>query len=192
MNKNNEWIAEGFSFTKAEDANLASTEKKKIEYLEAHMDYADSEGILKVYEKALTDRTFKTPVGIMYLKQLQDYLQNSFEQEEKNIPPIPIYVDYHTTIRKNPEPVKQRIKPSSHKKKKINKKDMIYPISIILNIALIIAMIAMFRMTLRSEEPNFLNYKRVVSNEFAAWEQDLTQREQIVREKERELLIQNE
>lgn len=52
-----------------------------------------------------------------------------------------------------------------------------------MNIVMVIAIIAMFIITLNSDQPNVLNYERNLQNKYATWEQELTQREQTVREK---------
>ena len=56
MSETNQYIAEGFSFSRPADAQLASIEKKKVAYLESRMDYTNPKEILKVYEKAIADR----------------------------------------------------------------------------------------------------------------------------------------
>ena len=56
-------------------------------------------------------------------------------------------------------------------------------LSVIMNIVMIVAIIAMFVITLNSDQPNILNYERNLQNKYASWEQELTQREQTVREK---------
>ena len=62
--------------------------------------------------------------------------------------------------------------------------------SVMLNVVLVIAVIAMFVITLTSDQPNVLNYERALTNRYASWEQELTEREQAVREKERELKLE--
>ena len=47
----------------------------------------------------------------------------------------------------------------------------------------------MFVITLRGSTPNVINYKIALTNQYAAWEQELTQREKAVKEKEQELGI---
>ena len=47
----------------------------------------------------------------------------------------------------------------------------------------------MFTITIRSDNPNILNYKRVITDKYAQWEQELTERENAVRERERELKL---
>ena len=55
-----------------------------------------------------------------------------------------------------------------------------------------IAIIAMFTITLESDNPNVLNYERALTDRYASWEQELTEREQAVRQRERELQIEEE
>ena len=50
-------------------------------------------------------------------------------------------------------------------------------------------MIVMFAIAATGSEPTVLNYERVLQNRYAEWEQQLSDREQVIREKERELLI---
>jgi hypothetical protein len=48
----------------------------------------------------------------------------------------------------------------------------------------------MFVIAINSNQPNILNYQRVLQNRYAGWEQELTDREQAIRDKERELNIE--
>lgn len=187
MKEQQEFIAEGFSFASSNDAQLAVKERKKIEYLEAHMDYDKPENILTVYEKAIDDRVFKTPVGILYLKKIRDYLANQPDIDPDQLIPVPVYSFLTQEIRETPVEVRPRVQaPASAKDKKRGS----LRISVILNIALIITVIAMFLMALDSEQPNIINYRRAITNQYASWEQELTAREQAVREKERELRVE--
>ena len=80
-----------------------------------------------------------------------------------------------------PEP---RIK---EKTKSNTKKSLI--ISVIMNIVLAIAVGGMFYIAYTSDNPNVLNYKRNLVNKYAQWEQELSEREKVIREKERNLMI---
>ena len=190
MNTQNR-VAEGFSFYTDKDAEMAKLERKKIEYLEARMDYSDPEKILKIYDKAIHDRIFKTPVGLFYLKQIQDYLlaQESIAPEE--VAAIPLYQSFVGEVRSEQNPVRNRVKLSNDKEKQ-EKKAAAFSISVILNLLLSAAVIAMFAIALNANQPNILNYEKAIINRYATWEQELTQREQIIREKERELKIETE
>lgn len=180
--------AEGFSFVDEVDALAARKERKQIEYIESKMNYQDSEQVLKAYQKMISDRMFHTPVGMIYLKHLQNYLFKKGEVEKERIQAIPVYDSLQKKVRENPEPARKRVE-SVPAKKRVAEKVSGKTISIILNIILILAVIFMFWVAANDSHPNIINYKNTITNEYAAWEQELTIREQKVREKEKELLI---
>jgi hypothetical protein len=70
------------------------------------------------------------------------------------------------------------------------KRAYLLPIMIAINILLVLMIIFMFAIAINSNQPNILNYRRILQNRYASWEQDLTQREQTIRDKERELDIE--
>ena len=57
------------------------------------------------------------------------------------------------------------------------------------NVILVVLVILLFAITLTGENANIINYRNAIVNEYSDWEDELTQRELIVREKERELGI---
>lgn len=177
-------VVAGFSFSTEKDAALAAQEQKKIEYLEERIHYDNPSEILNVYQKAIRERIFKTPLGIFYLQQLQEFLRSCEDISEEEIPPIPLYKNYEVELRETTSPARKRVAPPK------KKKSIAFPVSVILNIILVIAVIAMFAITLNADQPNVLNYEKVLTDRYASWEQDLTEREQVIREKERELKIQ--
>lgn len=177
--------AEGFFFLNAEDAELAVKEKKQIKYLETHLDYRYPEQVLVLYERMLRERIFKTPVGMIYLKQLQSFLLEESGIDPDRVPMIPVYtpctgmpVKRERTAGRGRE-VSSKVKPQP-----------VWPrVSVILNVLLVAAVIAMFVMTLISDTPNMLNYRTAILDEYSSWQQDLLERERVIREKERELKI---
>ena len=48
------------------------------------------------------------------------------------------------------------------------------------------------RQTLNGENANALNYRKAIQNQYASWEQELTEREKAVKEKEQELQIEDD
>lgn len=185
MEEKEERTAEGFIFYTKKDAELATQEQKKIDYLQARMNYANPESILRIYEKALEEKLFKTPVGLGFLKDTQKFLLRSGTVTEEQIPPIPLHVFFDDEVRKNANPARRRVKPSEKKEEKFS----FFPVSVVLNIVLVLAVIAMFWIALSAGQANILNYENVLVNKYAQWEQELTQREQAVRDKELELSI---
>jgi len=188
---NQKRYAEGFTFYTDKDAELAELESKKVKYLESKVDYSRPESILKIYDKAIHDRVFKTPVGFIYLKQMQDYLKEQESIPDEQIAPIPLYQTFGAEVRDEQNPARTRVQPTAKKAAK-EKKASGFAISVALNLILSAAIIAMFAITLNASQPNVLNYEKVITNRYASWEEDLTAREQVIREKERELNIEAE
>ena len=181
-----EYVVSGFAFYSEKDAGLAEQERQKIVYLDKHIDHADIQSVLAIYKKALEDRVFRTPVGLEYLRELQGELRARGEELGEEVPPIPLWTSF-ADVRTKTSPARRRIQSMPEDG---GKKEGLH-LSVIMNIVMIVAIIAMFVITLNSDQPNILNYERNLQNKYASWEQELTQREQTVREKERELHIEN-
>lgn len=177
--------AEGFIFLNAEDAGMASKEKKQIEYLEKHLDYRRPQQVLTLYERMLRERIFKTPVGMIYLKHLQDFLLGQGDIDPAKVPMIPINSPCIMVPHKRERPVRGGTRD---REAQSGRKAWVR-MSIILNVLLALAVIFMFTLAITSNQPNILNYRTAILNEYAAWEQDLQEREQVIRDKERELKI---
>ncbi len=181
--------AEGFLFLNGEDAALADKERKQVEYLEKHLDYKNGEQVLGVYRKLIEERTFKTPVGMLYLKKMQNALAEKAYIAKERIPAIPVDEPCDRSA-KAPRERLQSVRVADKKRKEQQATN--HKISVILNFVLAAVILAMFWMTMQSETPNMLNYRTALENKYAAWEQELTEREQAVREKELELKISQE
>ncbi|MBD5499320.1 MAG: hypothetical protein HDR11_16490 [Lachnospiraceae bacterium] len=180
-----ERMVEGYLFMNEGDAELARQEKKKIEYLKQHINYSSTESVLRIYKKAIAERIFKTPVGHDFLKAMREQLLQSGQIAEEEVPPVVLFTTYNMRMRQSYSPARQRVKAEEEKKAH-------WPvISLIANLILVLAIIAMFTITLKSDNPNILNYEKNLVNRYAAWEQELREREQVVREKEKELNIEN-
>lgn len=177
--------AEGYVFVNAADAVLAEKERKQIDYLEKKLDYQKPEQILMILQKLIEERTFKTPVGMLYLKRLQDFLKTQMSIDKERIPAIPVDFVCDKSIPDTRVELKT-VRAAAQRREEIKKSN--YNISLILNVILIIGIIVMFWMATQSENMNMLNYKNALENRYAEWEQDLKEREQSIREKEQNLI----
>lgn len=175
----------GFDFYTENDGRRAQAEQRQIEYLEARIDYTRPESILHVYDKAIQEQLFKTPVGFMYLKKLQDFLLKQPQIASERVKSIPLYDIY--TDKQSPSGDVAKLSPQAMRKKE--REATRFQISVVLNVLLVIAICAMFVISFTSDQPNIFNYERALQDRYASWEQELTEREQAVREKERELNI---
>jgi len=72
MGKNEEeFIVGGYRFATIADAETARMEEKKVDNLERNLDYRQPQNMLLVYNKALDNRVFLTPIGFAYLQKMQ-------------------------------------------------------------------------------------------------------------------------
>ncbi|MDE7418549.1 MAG: hypothetical protein K2N44_19960 [Lachnospiraceae bacterium] len=183
-----DWVVDGFQFGTQQDAELARNEQLRIERLEEKLDYQNYEMVSAVYKKALNNRVFKTPVGYDFLKRLQRILQENplLDEEVDNIPVYGVY-----SMRESANQTIERIQASRKPVKKEKPKQEFFSrkTSILVNIGLLALVIIMFVISTTSSKPTVLNYERVLQNRYAEWEQQLSDREQVIREKEKELLI---
>ena len=178
-------VVNGYQFNSAADAAAAREELKKISYIESHINKDDPESVLTIYNKIIANKIFVTPLGYGYLKEVRDFLEGAQGIEKDKIKPLPLNSMYRMgaeSVTTTPEP-KRRIVPQ---KKKDALKTQLY-ISRALNIVLLIAIIAMFVIALNSNNPNILNYENALQDRYAAWEEELNDREEILREKERSI-----
>lgn len=179
MDKNEEdLIVGGYRFATVADAETARLEKKKIENLEQHLDFRNTQNVLMVYNKAIDNRVFLTPLGMAYLQRMQGQLLKCGVPEEK-IRPVPLYGTYSnktensSSIRKSLET--RGVKPEYRGR---------FVTSFCINILLVVAIGMLILLSLRSDLPTIVNYRTAIVNEYSEWEQELTERERAVREAE--------
>lgn len=184
MEKNeDELVVGGYRFGTIADAETARMELKKIAAVEQHLDYRKPQNVLSVYNKAVDNKIFLTPIGMAYLQRMQTQLAKCGVPKEK-IKPIQLYTAFSnktensSSIRRN---IASRPPKAEFKGRFIT--------SVCINILLVLALTAMIVLSLRSDVPTIVNYRTAVVNEYSEWEQELKEREKAVREAERELNI---
>ena len=168
MAQKDEYQVDGYLFISKEDRDLALEEKQKIDYFEEKTKGKNKTMLLNLYDSIL------------------DLIADGYE--ESQIRPIPLYrnYSYKTGEEIDVSYVKRRVKPSDRREKKAG----YLQISVCFNLLLTLLVITMFVITMKSDNPNILNYKKQILNEYASWEQELTERENRVREKEQELSME--
>ena len=180
-------IIEGYYFGSFDDAKQAKREIKNAQYLNERVDVMNLKQKLALYNKMLDEKVFSTPVGWEYLKYLRGLLLEEGIIEEE-LRPIPLYITFTSKNDENEYShiAKLHVKPG---KSELEKTKNNYKISLIFNILFVLLIIAMFAITMNSTTPNIINYKTVIVDQYSSWEQDLRQREEAVKEKEKQLNI---
>lgn len=186
MANREELTYEGFVFASPDDVEIAKNEMKKIEYIKAKVDFKDITTLRGVYDKAIENKSFVTPIGLSFMHDLKEYIDKNMISE--SVQPIPLYSTYRRITLSPDKPLKTRV--TKAQKEELDLKTQLRNMRIIVAI-LAAVILAMFMITFSGENPNIINYKTAITNKYSAWEQDLTAREAAVRQKERELNIQN-
>ncbi|MBR4832436.1 MAG: hypothetical protein IKZ97_07415 [Butyrivibrio sp.] len=185
-NPSGNFIVGGYEFLNENDAQKASMDLSKIKLLEARVNASKPVDIKAVYEKAIENKIFKSPIGWQYLVKLRDKLLEGGYSEADLIPiPLDVVFTRHSAFENLA--VKQRIKPEAKK----SGGDFGKIFSIILNIVLIILVGVMFYIASNSESDNIINYKRNITNRYSSWDEELKTREKAVREAEKRLGIES-
>lgn len=176
---------DGYIFATPEDAEIAKNEIRKIDYIEKHADMTNVDIVRSVYEKALSERYFQTPIGFEYLRDLQKIMENAGIPTE-NVKPIPLYTTFKRIDLTHSESAKKRVTKAQKKEMSLKMK---YRNAVLTAVIFGILCFLMIIITLNGTTPNALNYKQAITNQYSEWEQELTQREAAVKAKERELGI---
>lgn len=172
---NKELIVAGYSFSSLEEANVARMELNKIEKLNEKMENSDISLLYKVYVKSIEKNTFRTPVGLEYLSKIKDALDadGSFET-------VPIPVN-SASFSRNAEEKRDEL---TMLKKDNEKHKKMFAWSLFINVVLFIMILVMFYITTTSKSPNVINYENALVDKYSAWEQELSEREAVIKEKE--------
>ncbi len=196
-----EYISEGYLFATKKEADLASAEAARIKTLNEKIDYSNYNAVLSLYRKATQNHVFVTPVGIGYLAHLQAILEeNHLIDAQKEPIPVDSSVsvgEEYQRIREDAEVSVEAMQRSTQRKleqeeQKIKRLQNRVAQFAICSVVLFGMVILMFVITLTSKNENILNYKRVITNSYSSWEEELSEREQVIREKEKELGISTE
>ncbi len=178
----NKFLVDQYLFETEEEYELALSEKKKIQYIDEHADYRAAENVAILYKKMVDTCMFQTPVGYAYLERLREFLVRNGAKTE-NLPSIPVKAKLSSEDKAKllNENIKLQEQAEKSKKK--------CAISLTICIALVIIVIALFAIALTNKHPNIINYENSILDKYSAWEQDLTQRENNLREKELNLEV---
>lgn len=178
---------EGYTFLSKEDAEKARLDKQKINMISQKVHSTKIADLEAVYEKAISNRVFTTPVGWEYLAKLRNRLIEAGVSEQ-DLTPIPITIKFTNVALPDEYHPRQYITPIP--KKKRDTKTSIILLSA-MNLILIVLVGVMFAIAYFGETDNIINYKQNVTNRYSEWEQSLKDREKAVRIKERDLKIED-
>lgn len=188
MKEKERFVVDGYSFETKAEWEEAKREEESIQYIRAKTNLSDMQTVYKVYCGLVEKKTFITPVGITFLMQMQKELLRSGRNVDE-VPKVPI-----TLPRKRKKSAELFSKETQEKTQEKNRVLIDYYKSKLRNTRivmffLIVVIGAMFLITMFGPNTPFVDAEIKLQNKYAAWEQELRQREDAVEKRERELGI---
>lgn len=190
----------GYIFDDENKAKKAAKELKAVEYILGQIKESDERGVLTVYNKLIKQRLFSTEIGMGFLSQLRQNLVASGVFAEDEIPLVYSLEEPQEKKLSAPEPEitkeekspkkakvdadKKNVGVTSEEKQLIRRLRFVNRLLLVLCITLLLCVIGMFYVNSTINSPTILNYEEKILDKYSAWEQDLTQREAAVKEKE--------
>lgn len=188
MRRRTPFKAGDFAFSNEKMMEKAVKEEEGIAYMKKHLDMSDPESVLGIYKQMVEQQLFETPVGYVFLYELQEYLKTSTSIEEEFIPAIPVVTPEAVEERKI-EKTTEWSKDKTVTKTKIQNVNFKtrFQASFYINVILVIIVVAMFAITATSGNINIVNYENALIEKYEMWETELKEKEQKLREREEEL-----
>ena len=178
--KNNYMIA-GYIFLDEQDYKEARREAETVEYIKANTDLDNLNKTVKLYQKLVERKTLKTVIGFEFLKGLQERIRSENIISEDSIPPIRVdSKERHTKIYSNN--IMQEHERKSMEQL-LNLRVKLRNLRIICTF-LITIIIVMIVISIYSDRNIFSKFENQIIDKYAAWEEELNEREQALRELE--------
>ena len=170
-------IVDGYVFRSPETAKQAKKELEGIRFVKKQMDVKEPEAVLQVYNQILKEKLFHTIVGYSFLRELQEYLKCCPQISGEYIRPLDLNERH---LKTDSGAITEREKKVKHH----------LATAFIVNIILVLLVITMMVLMYFSDNATIINYENKIIDRYEHWEQELKEREQAVKEKEKELGIQ--
>lgn len=186
VHKKTQYTVGGYTFHSKEEAQAAKDELNAIKYVSSKTDGKDARQVFILYNKLIDRQLFATPLGLGYLKDLQQFLYTSDVIPKEKIRPIPINMVTQCAIDRKREFNEHRSELHELSIQVAKYKDYFIK-TFILNVVLVIVIVIMFLLLKTSSNPNVLNYEVNVQNRYAQWQEQLESQEASLRARELEL-----
>jgi hypothetical protein len=196
----------GYIFDDENKAKEAAKELKAVEYILGQIRDSDEKAVLTVYKKLLNQRMFSTEIGMSFLAQLRQNLLDSEVFTPEDIPPVysleeppkdvtpeektedtNSFSDEKVSKAKKEKADKKVVAKVTNDSSEIKRLKAINKVLLIFCIALLLCVLGMFYVSTTINSPTILDYEEKLIDKYSSWEQDLTEREEAIREKEQEL-----
>lgn len=183
--------AGGFAFSDEQMMEKAVKEGEGIRYIKNSADMKNPQVVFQVYCQMAGQRLFETPVGYVYLHELQEYLKAEESILNEDIPPIPVISDLESLKMEEgssgQKGSRERTKEKTVREAKERNKDYkpLFRASLSVSVILLLIIIGMFAVAATSGNINIINYENALIEKYEIWETQLKEREEKLKEREK-------
>ena len=193
-----------FEFGTLDEANEAQKEYQAIEYITKQLDVNNLSAVKSVYDQLQKQNVFHTSIGLAFMKKMEAQIvklenasvENDFQEEvseevmdraeDSNLNTKSNVVENAKTKTRSESRTNGQVKPKKIERE-LKKYKTLTSIFRITTIALLLMVIGMFYVASTINSPNILNYKEQITNEYASWAQELSDKESALNKRENEL-----
>lgn len=164
------YVVDGYLFATEKQAQEAKKELEGIKFLQRNNDMKDAKVLVQIYNRLLEQGLFHTPIGLNYLKYLQNAIRAGGGEDVAPIPVRKGRTDDHDSMQ-----FRKNMKELNDVGNVYRKRFRVAMFVISLLSACLVFMICVAATT---DQPNILNYEDKIVNKYEQWEQELERREQ--------------
>lgn len=190
---------EGYEFETKEQAKIAGHEVEQVRYFKNQISMDDPDLILGLYNRLIVKEVFVTPVGIGFLRELQEYLDTIPYIKKEDILSIPVYRP--ELIEEEHPKEEQLIQKRARKRRRQKAQEVrrfrrrhnrdyqkLFHISTFFAIVFALVIVGMFLIVgLSADNVNIINYENAIVDKYEHWEEELKAREEQLDQREKEL-----
>ncbi|MBP3609851.1 MAG: hypothetical protein J6J42_05880 [Lachnospiraceae bacterium] len=181
----NKFTFQGHTFDDEKQLIAAKKEAEAIEYLRAKTDFNNANNLMKLYNRILDKDMMETVVGIEFLKEIRTMLLNCGMFREEQIRPVPLLPEVKK-LKKRKE-----IQTRSRERTLLERSERQNTVLKTVCFFLVVLVVGMFVIVLTgTRSPLAIRYEEQIINKYAAWAQELQEKEDFLREYVRQLEAQ--
>lgn len=181
--RDNEYRLAGYVFIDEYDYKEAKKEEESVEYIKANADLNDLNKTIKLYNKLSERQTFRTVIGMNFLKELREKILKEEIIDEDSLPCIRVEKSgqsksYSGTMMRETESKNKEIIKSLR-----NKLRNVW----IINAFLTLIIAAMILIALFAKNRSYSDIENEILDKYAAWAEELDARQKELDQKEASL-----
>ena len=177
-----------YEFSTKSEYQEAKKEQEAVELIRMKSDLSDPKNALRLYNKMLSRKLFRTHIGYDFLKELRKTVVDSGLVDEEHLYPLFVMAQKAEIIKieDTKEEKDRKVLEDEAKRYKILYEDLKSRknSSKVIIIFLVIIIVALTVITLLSDNTLVTDYRAKVENDYVQWQQQLELKEQELNERE--------